>query len=199
MTGFTNLFQFVASGSILWIALLVVFGLAFLLIIEFPILSKIVSVILSWPFTVVGGWISRTKIGQKLMATRAWVWLEKKEFDPKAHPLSWWAVRGVFVLCLWAFSLAYMQVNTRPDPATQPLALFGKERIETAWKDRAMRCEDRLAEIPPPVENVKVAPAPMIVTIPGLPASGLAPVDLKTKGKGHKKAEKTWIEKQLGL
>ncbi len=194
MTGFTNFLQFLASGSVLWLGLMVVTGLCTLLIFEFPLLSNIVSAVLSWPFICLGRLLAPTKLGQWIMATTVWLWLERKEFDPKAHPLSWWAVRGTFILCLWAFSVAggywQGQENAEQMAASRSLALIGPARIETAWKARALECEDKL---PPPMEMIKVNPAPMIVTVPPLAPSTIV------KGKTHKKPEKTWLEKAMGL
>jgi hypothetical protein len=98
----TELFQFIGSSAVFYVLLGALSVIAFYVAWNLPQVVRMVFAPLGW----VMAWVGRGPVGRYVKQTRVWLWLEKQELDPPAHPLSWWATRGALVLALWAGSLA---------------------------------------------------------------------------------------------
>jgi hypothetical protein len=98
----TELFQFIGSGAVFYVLLGALSVVAFYVVWNLPHVVRMVFAPLGW----VMAWVGRGPVGRYVKQTKVWLWLEKQELDPPAHPLSWWATRGLLVLALWACSLA---------------------------------------------------------------------------------------------
>lgn len=181
-----NLLQLIASGTILYFGIAALAGVVVYLLVKFPTLWNLVT----WPVRVVVRplWnkVLSTKWGTRakgwVTATSAWTWLESKQYDPPAHPLSWWVSRGLVVLwfVVVGTSMAFWHGHNLGLAEAVPQGYATKMRaIAFAWRDRAQSCESTQAALTLP------APTPSAVVTTVAP-----PLD-KTKGK-TKRAPKPW-------
>lgn len=192
----THALEIIASGTFLWFVLAAGAGVVAYLVLKWPSLCKL----LTWPVRVlvspVLNWLKATKVGVWVKSTKLWLWLESKQYDPPAHPLSWWASRGLVVLwlvgvfgatCFWHGS---QSASTKAAGVTYLGTEYVPRVVASAWKARALDCEK-----PQPVLKLLDSPlVPQVVVPTALPPASDTPVapPKKAAAKVAKKKTSTW-------
>lgn len=180
MSYLESVLQLIASGTILYFGIAALAGVVLYLLVKFPTLWKLVT----WPARIiirpVWNFLVSTKWGTKVKTwvtgTSWWKWLEGKQYDPPAHPLSWWASRGLVVLwfVVVGLSMAYWHGHSTSDGT----AVYKMRAVAFAWKDRAQQCEATAAT----ARALAIPPAPAAVIVTAQPST-LAGKKVVTKGK----------------
>jgi hypothetical protein len=123
---------------------------------------------------------------QKKVATQATsLWgkltavLRGHNYDPGSHTWAWWLERGIPVLALWLVTLFAAEHHGLMNSYSSS-ARFGADRIQSAWKERALKCETKFADYftreptssppSPPPGSASSMIAPLTSMIPGFAA-----------------------------
>ena len=109
---------------------------------------------LRWPYDICKE--AKAKLTLWITNTKAWKWLESKEYDPPAYPLSWWATRGALVVLLlagshwWsykegksaaAFATAWVSPSRTQIDSDLRVTLAASNNSLKRWKAIAMRLD----------------------------------------------------------
>ncbi len=139
-----NFLEFVASGTILYFGVAALAGVAAYVLVKWPSVWNLVMWLPRMVYRPLLKWVKATKLYSKVQgkvtATSVWKWLESKQYDPPARPLSWWAPRALIVLWFVVVGMSMAFWHGR-NTATLP---NGARQIAWAWKNRADQCQQDL-------------------------------------------------------
>ncbi len=180
-----RLFEFIASGAIMYVAL------AFCIVVLGLIVWKLPTIVY-WamcPFIWTWNWFVTTRPGLYLIRTRWWLWVEKQQYDPPPKPLTWWLSRGAVVLLFWAIISAAVFERGRVEGRSEtPVSFIGtppdglifkKLSIDYERKYRACQLELDEARVPEmPVKVIETVPVPSFKEPASPPVVAPAPIKM---------------------
>lgn len=186
-----------ASGDWLW-AVLILGGIVLgILSVKAPAVYRMITA----PFKKLWTSLKSGQIRTWLANTKVWLWLQSQQYDPPPRPLSWWVPRGLAIVVLFVLALWYAREVGRSERPALALGLISApekvQKIDTAWKGRALECEARLLQNRPE----PVVPAVTITTVP-IPVETKPVVDVKPdkvvkKIHVKQRQDKPWWEQPL--